>query len=353
MNQQPYLTKVLVTIAAIIIILAGIKMAGEIIIPFLRSLFIAIICSPIIKFMTNRRIPLGMAITILLGLIVLIFFLLAGMVNSAVQEFTASIPQYKVLLGQRLETIFNLLNHYHLPLNITQEEIANKFDPSSIMNFVSRLLLSFSGVLSNLFVLLLVLIFMLLESPVAKYKLALVLSPDDDLSNEEHYIERVLEGVIGYLGVKTIISVLTGLSVCLLLVLLNVQYAVLWGILIFLLNYIPNIGSILGSIPVVLQALLLNGFTVGLTVLIGVVAINMLFGNVVEPKMMGKRLGLSTLVVFLSLLFWGWLLGTVGMLLSVPLTMSLKIALESSPSTRRYAVLLGHLEEVPKHGPLF
>ena len=102
------------------------------------------------------------------------------------------------------------------------------------------------------------------------------------------------------------------------------QYGVLWAVLAFLLNYIPNIGSVLAGIPIVLQALLLNGFSDGIAVMIGVIAINMLVGNILEPRMMGKTLGLSTLVVTLSLLFWGWLLGTVGMLLSVPLTMALK-----------------------------
>lgn len=347
MEHSSSLTKVLVATASIIVILAGIKMAGEIIIPFLLSLFIAIICSPIIKFMTKRHIPLGLAIGLLLGLIVLIFFFLAGMFNGAIQEFTASIPQYKVLLTERLDTVFALIKAYNLPISITQEDVLNKFDPSVVMNFVSRLLLSFSGVVSNIFVLFLVVIFMLFESPMAKYKLALALSPDDDLSNEEYYLNQVLDGVIGYLGVKTVVSALTGISIWILLIVLDVQYAVLWATLAFLLNYIPNIGSFLAGIPIVLQALLLNGFSVGIGVLIGVVGINMLFGNVLEPKMMGKRLGLSTLVVFLSLLFWGWLLGTVGMLLSVPLTMALKIALESSRSTRRYAVLLGDIEEVP------
>jgi len=119
----------------------------------------------------------------------------------------------------------------------------------------------------------------------------------------------------------------------------------LWATLSFLLNYIPNIGSIIAAIPIIVQALLLNGFGIGFGVAIGVIAINMVVGNIIEPKMMGERLGLSTLVVFLSLLFWGWLLGTVGMLLSVPLTMALKIALESSPNTAKYACLLGDVED--------
>ena len=172
------------------------------------------------------------------------------------------------------------------------------------------------------------------------------MSPDDDLSNEKFYIDQVLNGVIGYLGVKTAMSLLTAICIWLLLTIVGVQYAVLWAVLSFLLNYIPNIGSILAAIPIVLQALLLNGFTEGIIVLVSLVVINVLIGNVIEPKIMGKRLGLSILVVFLSLLFWGWLLGTVGMLLSVPLTMALKMGLESNPTTRRYAILLSDTEEI-------
>ena len=124
---------------------------------------------------------------------------------------------------------------------------------------------------------------------------------------------------------------------------MDVQYAILWATLSFLLNYIPNIGSIIAAVPIVVQALLLNGFGVGMGVTAGIIASNIVIGNIIEPKMMGKTLGLSTLVVFFSLLFWGWLL--VGMLLSVPLTMAFKITLESSESTKKYAALLGDVNE--------
>lgn len=341
-------TKTLVAIASIIIILAGIKLANEIVVPFLLSLFIAIICSPMIKFMTKRKVPLWLAITLLLIIFLLGFTFLAGIINSTLQEFTSSIPQYKVQLSSRVKAVLELTQKWHIPVPLTQEEIMSKFDPSSIMNLVSKLLMGLSGALSNIFVIFLVVIFMLLEMPVAKYKLALALSPDDDLSNEKEYINQVLEGVIGYLGVKTFVSLLTGGLVWILLETLGVEYAILWAILTFLLNYVPNIGSILAGIPIVIQALVLNGFSIGLGTLIGIVIINMIIGNVLEPKLMGKKLGLSTLVVFLSLLFWGWLLGTVGMLLSVPLTMACKVALESNKATEKYAVLFSDLEEVPK-----
>lgn len=341
--QQSSLTRIFVAAAAIVIILAGIKMAAEIVVPFLLSLFIAIICSPIIRFMTERKVPLWLAISLLFVLCVTIFFFLAGLISSTIQEFTLSIPQYKILLSERLNTLMQFTQRWGIPLVFSREQILELLDPSIIMNFVSKLLLSFSGVVTNIFVLLLVVVFMLFEAPTAKHKLALAFGGK---AETENHLDRILQGVISYLGVKTTVSLTTGVAVWILLESFNVQYAVLWATLSFLLNYIPNIGSIIAGLPIVVQAFLLNGFPVGFGVMIGIIAINMLVGNVIEPRMMGKRLGLSTLIVFLSLLFWGWLLGTVGMLLSVPLTMALKIALESSPNTIRYAGLLGDVADM-------
>lgn len=347
MQNNLNLHRTLLGIAAVIIILAGVKLAAEIVVPFLLSLFIAIICSPMIKAMTQRRVPHWLAITLLFVLISLVFFFLVGLINSTAREFTQSIPQYKILLSQRVSDLTALSQRFNLPFTLSRETIQENFDPSIIMNFVSRVLLNFSGVVSNVFILVLVVIFMLAEAPTMKHKFAMAISSTPyDVAKEERHIDRVLQGVIGYLGIKSITSLLTGVGVFILLEACGVQYAILWATLSFLLNYIPNIGSIIAAIPIIVQALLLNGFGIGFGVAIGVIAINMVVGNIIEPKMMGQRLGLSTLVVFLSLLFWGWLLGTVGMLLSVPLTMALKIALESSPNTIKYACLLGDVQGI-------
>jgi predicted PurR-regulated permease PerM len=126
-----------------------------------------------------------------------------------------------------------------------------------------------------------------------------------------------------------------------LLLILNIDYALLWGLLAFLLNFIPNIGSIIAAIPAILLSLIQFGPGIAIITSVGYLVINFVFGNVLEPRMMGKGLGLSTLIVFLSLIFWGWILGPVGMLLSVPLTMVVKIALDSSDDTRWIATLLG------------
>ena len=153
--------------------------------------------------------------------------------------------------------------------------------------------------------------------------------------------QKFAVGVNQYLAIKSMVSLGTGILVALWMWLLDVDYPVLWGTLAFLFNYIPNIGSFLAAIPACLLAYVLHGFGVAAIAIAGFVAINTGIGNLLEPRLMGRSLGLSTLVVFVSLVFWGWVLGPVGMVLSVPLTMILRIALESRAETRWLAVLLG------------
>ncbi len=128
--------------------------------------------------------------------------------------------------------------------------------------------------------------------------------------------------------------------------LMGVHYAVLWGIVAFLLNFIPNIGSIIAAVPAVLMTLVQFSFGLSLVVALGYITINIVIGSIVEPKVLGRGLGLSPLVIFLSLIFWGWLLGSVGMLLSIPLMIMIKITLNSQPNTKWIAILLGSGEDI-------
>jgi predicted PurR-regulated permease PerM len=145
-----------------------------------------------------------------------------------------------------------------------------------------------------------------------------------------------------YMVIKTLISLTTGVLIWILLSILGVDFPVLWGFLAFLMHYVPNIGFIIAAVPAVLLTLIQLGAGTAALAATGYLAIDLLLGNVFETKLMGRRLGLSTLVVFLSLVFWGSLLGLIGMVLSVPFTMALKFACENNESTRWIAVLLGH-----------
>ena len=159
-------------------------------------------------------------------------------------------------------------------------------------------------------------------------------------ASETHF-DKFISNINRYMGIKTLTSVATGVIVALWLLILGVDYAMLWGLLAFLLNFIPSIGSILASIPAILLALIQLGTGSALLTGLGYLVVNIGIGTILEPRVMGHGLGLSALVVFLSIVFWGWVLGPVGMLLSVPLTMTLKIALNSKEDTRWIAVLLG------------
>ena len=164
--------------------------------------------------------------------------------------------------------------------------------------------------------------------------------------NRLQNVERfgiMVKQVQRYLAIKTLISVATGICVGLWVSLLGLGFPLLWGLVAAIFNYIPNLGSILAAIPPVLFAIVQFGPGHAAVVAIGYLVINVVFANFLEPYLMGRRLGLSTLVVFLSLVFWGWVWGPVGMLLSVPLTVIIKIALENTEDFRWLAVMLDAL----------
>ena len=200
-------------------------------------------------------------------------------------------------------------------------------------NFISGM----GGVLSNLFLILLTVIFMLFEADSIPRRLHIALA-DPDMKLK--HIDKFIRSVNSYLAIKTVVSLGTGVIIGVWLYVMGVDHFMLWAVLAFMLNFIPNIGSIIAALPAVLIAFVQLGPAAAGFAALGFLLINTIMGNMVEPRLMGKGMGLSTLVVFLSLIFWGWLLGTVGMLLSVPLTMVVKIALESREESKWLAVLL-------------
>jgi len=225
----------------------------------------------------------------------------------------------------------------NIELNV--DELLNYFDPSTAMKMVGKIFAGLGGVLANAFLIIFTVIFILLEASTFRGKAQRAFG--NGTSAVEAFA-RFSQSVQQYLKIKTLVSMGTGTAAGLLCWFLGVDYAVLWALMAFLLNYIPNIGSIIAAVPAALIALVQLGPGAMLVLAAGYVVINTIFGNVVEPRLMGRSLGLSTLVVFVSLVFWGWVLGPVGMLLSVPLTMVVKIALEETERYRWLAILLDH-----------
>lgn len=206
------------------------------------------------------------------------------------------------------------------------------------MRLVAGMLNGLGNLLANSFLIFLTVIFILLEASSFPAKLHAIL---DNAESSLAHFEKFTTDVQRYLAIKTSTSLLTGIAIMLWLMTVGVDYPPLWGLLAFMLNYIPNIGSIIAAIPTILLALIQLGIGAAVWVTLGYLVVNNIVGNIIEPKFMGRGLGLSSLVVFLSLVFWGWVFGPVGMFLSVPLTMTVKTALGSSEETRWIATLLG------------
>ncbi|MCE9679559.1 AI-2E family transporter [Shewanella sp. AS1] len=334
-NNQGVALKGFAVMACLVVILAGMKLASPIVVPFVLSVFIAVICNPAIKGMTRFKVPRLLAVILMMIFIVLMGLWLASLVGSSINAFSKQLPVYRDQLVEQFSWILVKLRAFNIELS--REQILAYFDPGVALSMTTNMLSSVGGVMANLFLIILTVVFMLFEAENLPKKLHLAL---DDPDMRLKQIDKFLQSVNQYMVIKTLVSLGTGAIVGIGLKLIGVDYALLWAVVAFLFNYIPNIGSIIAAIPAVLLAFIQMGpAAAGGTALLYFTT-NMVMGNVVEPKYMGRGLGLSTLVVFLSLIFWGWLLGSVGMLLSVPLTMIVKIALESSQGGNWLAILL-------------
>lgn len=336
--------KALVVLACLVVVLAGIKAASAIMVPLFLSVFIAIACSPVINWANRYNVPRWLSISLVILLIVFFGFLLAGLVGQSMTEFRQNLPEYRAQLSGHFAWVVEKLNQFNIHLD--RELITSQLDPGIAMSMATNFLSGMGGALSNLFLILLTVIFMLFEADSIPNRVHVALA---DPQGKLQHIDRFIRSVNSYLAIKTVVSLATGLIIGIWLYVMDVDHFLLWAVLAFMLNYIPNIGSIIAAIPAVMIAFVQYGVGAAGMAALGFALVNTVMGNVVEPRLMGRGMGLSTLVVFLSLIFWGWLLGSVGMLLSVPLTMIVKIALESREESRWLAVLLSSDQTPPKN----
>jgi predicted PurR-regulated permease PerM len=332
----PQGSRILLTMAAFVIVVAGVREARELLVPFLLSAFIAIIAAPPLFYLKKRSIPTGISLVLVIGLVVVAAVMMGGLVGNSIDDFSAQLPFYQERLNALTAAMLTWLGE--VGIEIPKQTVSKLVDPAKAMKMAAVGLSSLGGLLTNTFLILLTVIFILLEAASFPTKLEAILkNPDSGLIR----FQSLLDNVNSYMALKTVTSAFTGVLVGLWLWAVGVDYPVLWGMLAFLLNFVPTIGSILASVPALLLALIQLGIAGALWSLLGYVLINVIVGNLIEPRFMGRGLGLSTLVVFISLVFWGWILGPVGMFLSVPLTMMIKISLDSSEETRWVAILLG------------
>ena len=329
-----------IVMASVIIVLAGVKNASEIIVPFLLSLFLAIILLPSYNFFNKRGLPQSISLALVISMFILLILLVAKLIGSSIHDFNSNIDFYADQLSVYYHSLVAIASKVGIEISV--DELSKMINSKQIMSFASQMMQSMGSMFTNSFVVLLTIIFMLLESTNFKSKIEFA----SENNGAVLHIEKISSQIKEYMVLKAIISIFTGLVVWIALLIVGTDYAFLWAVIAFLFNFIPNIGSIIAAVPAVLLTLVQLGSLSAIIVATVYIAINVIIGSVIEPKVMGKGLGLSTLVVFLSLIFWGWLLGIVGMLLSIPLTIMVKIILDDNEKTRWISVLLGTGEQI-------
>jgi len=335
-------TSFLVVAASFVIILWGINQAQSVIVLILVALFLAVIGSPPLLWLKRKKVPSVLAVLIVLAGMVIILLITGGFVATSLASFSGNLPFYQ----KRIEEDLLALRSFLASKGIVNTDAAllGYMNPGAVMSLTAGLVSGLGSTLSSILLILLTVTFILLEVSSFPIKLrAIIDDPRADFSNFKKFIENINR----YLIIKTGVSVTTGILIGVWMSILGVDFPFLWGFLAFLLNYVPNLGVVIAAIPAVLLTLLQLGAGRAALAGGGYLAVNFIIGTVVEPRLVGRGVGLSTLVVFLSLILWGDLLGLIGMVLCIPFTMTLKFALENNKNTQWIAVLLGP-ESPPK-----
>ncbi|MDJ0976613.1 MAG: AI-2E family transporter [Planctomycetota bacterium] len=328
--------RVLIGAAATIVLIAGLKLGAPVLVPITLAAVFAIVSVRPIKWLMARGVPAGLAMFFtLIGLMAVVAMLLLLVIDQ-VEELVAAAPEYQGGITVVVDDVREWLET--LGIEFDTEPDSSKKATNRVLQIVGSAVSDLVGLLGNFLLILLIALFILLEANALPNKLRRAFPGAD---SELGAVNQILDQVYDYVFLKTVISLITGALFGFATFLIGVDFPFLWGLLAFVFNFIPNVGSVLAAIPACIFAYLQLGPQGMVFTLIANVGINQVIGNLVEPRVMGNRLGLSPLVVFVSLIFWGYVWGMVGVLLSTPLTMVVKIACENVQDLRWLAVLLG------------
>lgn len=327
-------TRFVVIAASLVVVIAGLRAASTIVLPFVASVFLALFSLPILYWLKRHKVPNPLAVLCTMLFVIAILWGIGLLVGGSVNSFIEAAPLYR----ERLQELTLNLRGWLFERGIDLSDVGNLqlINAGAVMDLAGNLFSAVTRLLRQTAIVLLTMTFILLEAAGFPAKLEAALGKTGGLRR----FSKVQIEVQRYLVIKTAISLATGILVGCWVWGLGIDFPLVWALLAFLMNFIPTLGSLLAAVPAVLLAIVQYGAGRALAVAIGYLVVNLILGTFIEPHFMGRRFGLSTLVVFLSLVFWGWVWGPVGMLLSVPLTMILKILMENSDDFRWLAMLL-------------
>jgi AI-2 transport protein TqsA len=329
-------TTALVILASVVVIVAGMRAAAGFLVPIFSAVLLSLILAPAVVFLMERRVPKAIAILLAVLFLVAVGAGVGLVVGDSLVGFSQELPARMRDLAELQAGAVDALRRHGVQIP-EEGPLSAAISAERALSLVQGLLGAVRNLVANGFIILMLVVFGLLQIGRMHTMLDQALGPG---SGVPAVVERYTGDVFQYLKVKSLMSLGTGIGVGLLVAALGIDYPMLWGLLAFLLNFIPNIGSLIAAIPPVVLGLLDYGVGRALAVAIAIIAVNVTFSNLLEPRLMGRSFGMSPWIVFVALLFWAWVLGPVGMILAIPLTVALKLGLEMGERTKWLAALM-------------
>lgn len=341
MNNSSIPAKILLYSTLVVILTLGMREIAPILTTFFFSIFTALILTPPVRWLKKKGVPSTLSVLIVIVFLLLVSMVLGAVVIKAAIQFGSQIPIYQDRLMEFATSLSTDIPSY--------EGFSSQSILRNIVTITASFMLSIINGLLNtgttIGIVIVTAAFLLIDTANIPEKVNTETEKQSELQMKMSKFGRHL---VGFIVIRAETNLIVAVGITIVLLIIDIDFAVLWGVLIFLLSYIPYIGLVLASVPPVMLALFKFGPIGALAVIITIMVVDGLTENIIFPALAGKGLRLSPAILFLTLLYWNYVLGMAGILLSVPLTMVLKMVLESFEETRWLARLMGPAEDIEK-----
>ncbi len=335
-NQNVSIFKLLIGLTCVAVLIVALRFIAPFLNLVLMALFFAIIFTPIFHWLQRKGLSTGWAMLLMIVGIIVVGLSLIGFVFASFKQLANSLSTYQGLLEGQLATLQAGLAQFGLDLSSVR--VVDLLDSERVIGWITSFLTSLAGLAATSLFIIFTIIFSMAEASGFRARLQQGLGPENLLVAQTNQFTR---SMVRYVTMRAIVNLITGGAVAMLLLILGIDFALLWGVLTFFLSFVPYIGIFLATTPSVLLALAQYGLGMAIFVIVAVTIINVMAENLVAPRIIGQGLSISPLVVFLSFFFWSWVLGPAGMLLAMPLTVMVLFILQSFEETRWLAALMG------------
>ncbi len=325
MTDQPqsrYIATTL-TIITIIITITWLRHAQDIVVPFLVAVFIATIASSPVDWLASKKIPRSLAVLLVFLAFTVFLLMISLLLGLSLEQFAEQLPTYKAQLKEFFQSGINWFASYGI--NLSKSGLMKAVEPGQVMQFAQGLISSIGNLFGKAVIILFTALLMLIGGKNLLKEVARMSGSRG--TSVFQTLSKAVQTTREYMAIKALMSFLMALCIGIGLAFIGLEYAVLWGVLVFLLNFIPSIGFVIAAVLAILFSLIQLSTTKTIIIIVLYFGVNAIFDFFVQPKFVGAKMGMSMLTIFLSLIFWGWVLGPIGMILSVPLTMMFKYAI--------------------------